>query len=98
MRTLAAALLALALLSGAQAAEVGPGYDILMSRMIPVRDGVELEAWITRPSHLTAPAPAILTLTQYDIDGGRTASRPTSRSAATCGCRRTCAVAAARAG
>jgi putative CocE/NonD family hydrolase len=47
-----------------------------MSRMIPVRDGVDLEAWITRPSHLTAPAPAILTLTQYDIDGGRRGEPP----------------------
>jgi uncharacterized protein len=76
LRTLAAALLALALLCGARAAEVGPGYDILMSRMIAVRDGVELEAWITRPSHLTAPAPAILTLTQYDIDGSRRGEPP----------------------
>jgi putative CocE/NonD family hydrolase len=50
---------------------VGPGYDIEMSRMIPVRDGVSLEAWITKPSHLAAKAPAVLELTQYDIDGGR---------------------------
>ncbi len=33
---------------GAQ--EVGPGYDIEMSRMIPMRDGVQLEAWIFEPS------------------------------------------------
>jgi hypothetical protein len=55
----------------ARAAAVGPGYDIDMSRMIKVRDGVELEAWITKPSHLTGKVPTILTLTQYDIDGGR---------------------------
>jgi uncharacterized protein len=52
-------------------AQSGPGYDIELSRMIPVRDGVELEAWITRPEHLIDRAPAILTLTQYDIDGSR---------------------------
>ena len=55
----------------AGAEEVGPGYDIEMSRMIPMRDGVQLEAWIFRPSHLKAKAPAVLTLTQYDIDDGR---------------------------
>jgi putative CocE/NonD family hydrolase len=42
-----------------------------MSRMIPVRDGTELEAWITRPSDAKEKLPTILTLTQYDIDGGR---------------------------
>ena len=52
-------------------AQVGPGYDIEMSRMIPMRDGVKLEAWIFKPSHLRAKAPAVLELTQYDIDGGR---------------------------
>ncbi len=51
--------------------EVGPGYDIAMSRMVPLRDGVELEAWITKPSHLQGKAPAVLTLTQYDIDDER---------------------------
>jgi putative CocE/NonD family hydrolase len=55
----------------AGAEEVGPGYDIEMSRMIPMRDGVDLEAWIFKPSHLVTKAPAVLTLTQYDIDGGR---------------------------
>jgi putative CocE/NonD family hydrolase len=55
----------------AGAEEVGPGYDIEMSRMIPMRDGVQLEAWIFKPSHLKAKAPAVLTLTQYDIDDGR---------------------------
>jgi hypothetical protein len=50
---------------------VGPGYDIEMSRMILMRDGVKLEAWIFKPSHLTTKAPAVLELTQYDIDGGR---------------------------
>jgi uncharacterized protein len=53
-----------------QAAQVGPGYDIEMSRMIPMRDGVKLEAWIFKPSHLEGKAPAVLELTQYDIDGG----------------------------
>src|SRR5690348_15845436 len=52
------------------AAQVGPGYDIEMGRMIPMRDGVSLEAWITKPSHLAGRAPAVLELTQYDIDGG----------------------------
>ncbi len=56
---------------GASAESVGPGYDIELSRMIPMRDGVELEAWITRPSKLAGKAPAVLELTQYDIDGGR---------------------------
>jgi uncharacterized protein len=55
----------------AVAQEVGPGYDIEMSRMIPMRDGVQLEAWISKPYSLKAKAPAVLTLTQYDIDGGR---------------------------
>lgn len=52
-----------------QLVEVGPGYSIEMSRMIPMRDGVELEAWIFKPSNLKAKAPAVLTLTQYEIDG-----------------------------
>ena len=52
-------------------AQIGPGYDVEMSRMIRMRDGVKLEAWIFRPSHLEGNAPAILELTQYDIDGGR---------------------------
>jgi hypothetical protein len=50
--------------------QVGPGYDIEMSRMLSMRDGVKLEAWIFKPSHLESKAPAILELTQYDIDGG----------------------------
>ena len=52
-------------------AGVGPGYDIEMSRMIPMRDGVRLEAWLFKPAHLQGRAPAVLELTQYDIDGGR---------------------------
>jgi len=55
----------------ARAEEVGPGYDLEMSRMIPMRDGVTLESWITKPSHLQKPVPTVFTLTQYDIDGGR---------------------------
>jgi uncharacterized protein len=55
---------------------VGPGYDIEMSRMIPMRDGVELEAWITKPSDAKAKLPTVLTLTQYDIDGGRHKDQP----------------------
>ncbi|MGH8317450.1 MAG: CocE/NonD family hydrolase [Steroidobacteraceae bacterium] len=51
-------------------AQIGPGYDIEMSRMIPMRDGVKLEAWIFKPAHLRGKAPAVLELTQYDIDGG----------------------------
>ncbi len=62
----------------ARAADVGPGYDINMTQMIRMRDGVELEAWITKPSDLKVKAPAILTLTQYDIDGGRRADAPSA--------------------
>ncbi|HEY3662758.1 MAG TPA: CocE/NonD family hydrolase [Chthoniobacterales bacterium] len=73
--TLAAALMAAAAFPRVAAAqssgEVGPGYDIEMSRMIAMRDGLELEAWIFRPSNLRGKAPAVLELTQYDIDGGR---------------------------
>lgn len=54
----------------ASADQVGPGYDIAMGRMVPMRDGVSLEAWITKPSHATGKLPAVLELTQYDIDGG----------------------------
>jgi len=64
--------------TSARAADAGPGYDIEMSHMIRVRDGTELEAWITKPSNLKQKAPAILTLTQYDIDGGRHADSPGS--------------------
>ena len=53
------------------AAQTGPGYDIETSRMIPIRDGVQLEAWIFKPSNLKTKAPAVLELTQYDIDGAR---------------------------
>ena len=65
-----AALLALSCAS-APAAQIGPPYRIELSRMIAMRDGVQLEAWITRPAQLKGTAPAILTLTQYDIDGSR---------------------------
>lgn len=76
-RWLAMALpLAIIVATLARASDVGPGYDINMSQMIRVRDGVELEAWITKPSDLKAKAPAILELTQYDIDGGRHADSP----------------------
>jgi len=54
----------------APAQQIGPGYDIEMGRMIPMRDGISLEAWITRPSRLAGKTPAVLELTQYDIDGG----------------------------
>ena len=57
-------------LTGSTPQKIGPGYDIEMSRMIPMRDGVELEAWITKPSDLATKAPAVLELTQYDIDSG----------------------------
>jgi len=52
-------------------AQVGPGYEISMSRTISMRDGVELEAWVFKPSNLKGKAPTVLTLTQYEIDGGR---------------------------
>lgn len=67
---LALAPLALAAPPAPSPGQVGPGYDIEMSRMIPMRDGVQLEAWIFRPSHLEGRVPAVLELTQYDIDGG----------------------------
>ena len=65
------ALAALLSLPVARAESVGPGYDLEMSRMIPMRDGVTLESWITKPSHLQNPVPTVFTLTQYDVDGGR---------------------------
>ena len=72
MRSFAFAAVCIAvLLAGVAAAAPGPGVDIQMGRMILMRDGVELEAWVTKPSGLKAGAPAILTLTQYDIDGSR---------------------------
>ena len=49
--------------------KIGPGYDIEMSRMIPLRDGVQLEAWIFKPAGLQSKAPTVLCLTQYEIDG-----------------------------
>jgi uncharacterized protein len=67
-------LMTVAVLDGMRlsgATEVGPGYSIEMTRMIPMRDGTELEAWIFKPSTLKTKAPAVLELTQYDIDGGR---------------------------
>lgn len=77
--TLSVLVAATVMLTGALAGaeDVGPGYDIEMSRMIPMRDGIQLEAWIFKPSHLKGRAPAVLTLTQYDIDGGRRGSIPT---------------------
>jgi uncharacterized protein len=66
-----AGTLALPAPGAAQAPHVGPDYDIEMSRMIPMRDSVTLEAWIFKPAHLTGKAPAVLELTQYDIDGAR---------------------------
>jgi predicted acyl esterase len=50
--------------SYASAGAPGPGYDIDVSHMIPMRDGVELEAWITKPSNLSARVPTILPLSQ----------------------------------
>lgn len=49
--------------------DVGPGYNVEMSRMIPLRDGVDLEAWIFNPSGLKSKAPTVLCLTQYELDG-----------------------------
>ena len=71
---LAQAILTIALLAAmplSGAAQVGPGYSIEMSRMIPMRDGVELEAWMSKPDKLMGKAPTVLEFTQYDIDGGR---------------------------
>ena len=75
-RSRLAAGLLLPLAAMAQGAPPAPGYDIEMSRMIRVRDGTELEAWITKPAELTRPVPAVLELTQYDIDGGRHGEPP----------------------
>jgi uncharacterized protein len=66
-----AGILACPATTTAQTPRVGPDYDIEMSRMIPMRDGVSLEAWIYKPAHLAGKAPAVLELTQYDIDGAR---------------------------
>jgi len=72
LKTLMAAIpIAVAATNLAGAAEIGPGYDIEMSRMIAMRDGTQLEAWISKPSNLKERVPTVLTLTQYDIDGGR---------------------------
>lgn len=49
--------------------KIGPGYDIEMSRMIPLRDGVHLEARMFKPSGLQSKAPTVLCLTQYEING-----------------------------
>jgi uncharacterized protein len=57
--------------AGANAEESGPGYSIEMSRMIPMRDGVTLEAWIFKPANLKNKLPTVLALTQYDLDGDR---------------------------
>jgi hypothetical protein len=35
----------------------GAGHDIKMSRMIAMRDGMKLEYWILKPSHLEVKAP-----------------------------------------
>ncbi len=67
----AAAAVVTAIASPPSAAQVGPSFNIEMSRMIPMRDGVELEAWIFKPANLKSGAPTVLNLTQYDIDGGR---------------------------
>lgn len=74
METLTAALVTVilwALFPSPASAQIEPGYSIEMSRMIPMRDGVELEAWIFKPANLKSGAPTVLNLTQYDIDGGR---------------------------
>jgi putative CocE/NonD family hydrolase len=72
LRGLIAAALLLSVSAGAaDGPAVGPGYDIQMSRMVAVRDGTQLETWISKPSHFEGKLPTVLTLTQYDIDGGR---------------------------
>jgi putative CocE/NonD family hydrolase len=72
LRALVATILLASLPAHAADAPVaGPGYDIQMSRMVAVRDGTLLETWITKPSHFEGKLPAVLALTQYDIDGGR---------------------------
>jgi len=50
---------------------VGSDYNIEMRRMIPMRDGIALEAWLFKPANLKGKAPTVLELTQYDIDGSR---------------------------
>ena len=57
--------------ANASGKNAGPNYSIEMSHMIPMRDGVELEAWIFKPRDLHTKVPAVLELTQYDIDSAR---------------------------
>jgi predicted acyl esterase len=52
------------------AAQAGPSYSIEASRMIPMRDVVQLEAWLFKPENLQGKAPAVFTLTQYDMAVG----------------------------
>ncbi|MFZ3334049.1 MAG: hypothetical protein WA197_25695, partial [Candidatus Acidiferrales bacterium] len=65
METLTAALVTVilwALFPSPASAQIEPGYSIEMSRMIPMRDGVELEAWIFKPANLKSGAPTVLNL------------------------------------
>jgi putative CocE/NonD family hydrolase len=48
--------------------DAGPGFDVQMSRMIPMRDGTRLEAWIFLPEHVTMKAPTVFCMTQYSLD------------------------------
>ena len=56
--------------SPAPSPPAGLGYQIEMSRLIPLRDGTTLEAWFFKPARLEGKAPTVLALTQYEIDGG----------------------------
>ncbi len=47
------------LVDSSNAEDIGPGYSREMSRMIPMRDGVELGAWITKPAPLASRVPAL---------------------------------------
>jgi len=71
--SLTAVMLCVALPAPPASAQAIPDYDIQLSRMIPMRDGVQLEAWIFKPAHIEKPAPTVFEFTQYDIDGARRA-------------------------
>lgn len=69
---IALSVLAYVLLASPSVAQsTGPGYSIKMSRMIPMRDGVELEAWVFLPDNTPPKIPAVFSFTQYEIDASR---------------------------
>ncbi|MGD8828258.1 MAG: CocE/NonD family hydrolase [Gammaproteobacteria bacterium] len=45
-----------------------PRVDVLVDRLIPLRDGVHLGATIWKPAHMTGPLPVVFVLTPYISD------------------------------